>query len=375
MSNQDLLEETTNKPSTLERSSSEKLKFPLPCIFPEHSILYNWEFDDFPKEIKLTIHCPTTQFDSSLIHAELFNENSDIKVWYERELPIVWGHLTAKLSKITTKIDDDAFIITGIKFEENHWDFVCSDFFGGMKNQDLSYYEADPLTLFIIFHIYASDPQLKNQSTKILDQLLSLQYLPAIRYAGQSICTNASNMENLQFGLSILLIGSETYQDTICMLLAGTFLITKFGNFDEGKRMLLHGGELGDDECYLNLGLFLSPYSDLSQGDTNIKEALECFQRALVINDKNYTAMNELAKIYFYGGKDIPRNIIESRRLAEIVKQNFSEFEKPFDPDIQIQPEITNRKKTLFHTGIVTLCVSGLVTLGFYIYKKFSKKQ
>ena len=314
-----------------------------PTIVPSHAQMYEWTFQNSEDNSYVDIKIPLPdKIDPTKIQAKVYNNNSDIKVWFEEEIPIIWGHLFSTISSLSIDFKEKFSIIHLFKSKSEKWPIICNDVFGGEDKANSSdILQCDPQTLFILYHFFSNDKDNKQYAYVLLDTTLSYRFLPAIRFAGIMFSTIPSQFD---LALEIFLIGINTYHDTLCLLNAGAMILSsqkasdltgseKEDYIKQGEAFLLEAGQQGEYKSYLILGDYFSPFSGDSSWKKliNYKKAVNYYQMVLKNEQNNFRALNALSKLVFYGSAE--DNIMENEKEAIILFKKAKEAIKLANPN------------------------------------------
>lgn len=330
-------------------------------ITPSTQDAYNWKFDQTEEEVVITFPFSKT-FNIHSLEAELIEDNNSIIVKAPDHIPFLAGHLAEEASKIQLDYNDNENIavLHIIKKVPKLWEIV-------IKSNTLTTYEIDPKSAYLLAVILQQE-DLPDDARALLFRFLQMScnagFVPALIYFG-SILIQAPQTEEV--GLSYLQVAAEGYQSPDAYYLLGKYLL-EHDKKEQGVLLLEESLNKGFKDAAVDLGRMLSPYSGVDGGKKKDgKAAIEMLEKC-----DNPRAKLEIAKIYFYGCDEVPKDVEKANQIYKDAKE--------LDPSLpsleETEAEAGGSPPTKKSKGLVILFAVSIVSLfGFLVYNQIKRHK
>ncbi|KAH0787548.1 sel1 repeat family protein [Histomonas meleagridis] len=321
--------------------------------------MYDWAISQIDqKMVEVRINCSST-FNINMIKGTLFDDNKSISVYVSTKdmPPILHGNLPGEASDINLRyLEEEHQVIVEIQKKDitEEWPIIVSTI-----SSDNG---IDPKSAFILATIIdqqgTNDQNVIRIAQEMFQYSISVGFPPAL--VKQAIAIINTYPEQ---ALGILKMLSDGYDFPPAYFFLGSYLMT---TDDQSQREYgVHCLEKASsfdmrDADYL-LGKLYSPFDDSKYPPKDPKKSIEYFTKAS--QDENFEALSkyEMARIYYKGYDDIPKDEQRAKELFEEAKKL-----DPSLPDL----ESFNRKKIIGSIFAATAVTAFGVALFFHLRKR-----
>lgn len=328
-------------------------------ITPSTQDAYNWKFEQKEDEVIVTFPLPKT-FNIHSIEAQLIEDNQSIIVKAPNHIPFLAGNLEHEASKysIDYKDEENEVVLHIIKAVPELWHII-------IKSTTLTTFEIDPKSAYLLAVLLQKEElpeELRVQLFRFLQMSCNAGYVPALIYFGTILLQNP---ESESAGLSYLQIAAEGYQSAEAYYFLGVYLLDHQQK-EQGYMLLEESLAKGFKGAAYVIGKILSPLSEIDAGKPKDgKAALEMLQQC-----ENPEAKLEMARIYFQGCNEVPKDIEKANEIYKEAK----ELDPSLPPleEIEVkQPTSTKKSKAL----VAIVAVSIVSLFGFLVYNQIRRHK
>lgn len=328
-------------------------------ITPSTQDAYNWKFDQNDDEVIVTFPFTST-FNIHSLEAQLIEDNTSIIVKAPGHIPFLAGCLENEASKIQLDFNDkeNEAILHIFKKEKELWHII-------IKSNTLTTFEIDPKSAYLLAIILQKQDipdELRAQLFRFLQMSCNAGFVPALIYFGTFLLHNP---ETEEVGLSYLQIAAEGYQSPEAYYFIGLYLL-HHDKKEQGVLLLEESLNKGFTGAAYVLGKILSPCSEIDGGKKKDgKEAIEMLEKC-----DSPEAKLEIARIYFYGCEEVPKDIETANQIYEKAKELEPSLPALDEAENEV-PSTTKKSKGL----IILFAVSIVSFFGFLVYNQIKRHK
>lgn len=328
-------------------------------ITPSTQDAYNWKFDQNDSEVIVTFQFSNT-FQIHSLEAQLIEDNTSIIVKAPNHIPFLAGCLEHEASKIQLDYKDkeNEVVLHIFKKESELWHII-------IKSNTLGTYQIDPKSAYLLAIILQKEDipdELRTQLFRFLQFSCNAGFVPALIYFGTFLLHTPETEET---GLQYLQVAAEGYQSPEAYYFIGLYLL-HHDQKEQSVALLEESLSKGFTGAAYVLGKILSPCSEIDGGKKKDgKKAIEMLEKC-----DNPEAKLEIARIYYHGCNEIPKDVEKANQIYEDAKK--AEPSLPPLEEIEVEdPSSTKKSK-----GLVILFAVSIVSLfGFLVYNQIRRHK
>lgn len=333
------------------------------------SPLYQWKMDQDATSLVIEFPFPDdTPFNPDIIKISINKEKSILIVTIPNEISFIQGTLYKECNSFTTQTSQHSFFLTLKKEDSEEWPYLI----GGWDPEEKKIDPKSGFDLFV-FARKSQNPELIQQAYHFFDSAISSGYVPAL-LLGYEISIN--NPQTRDFGMKLLQIAANHYQDVTAMLRLGCHYEIDDDKKNDAFELFSRAARKGAYIGMSLMGQMISPLSGISFHQKDAKEAVQLFEAVLENDPDEITSLYELSKL-LYHGVGTEQNKEKALEMYEKAKQI-----EPKLPSIENIGNEENKgekksKKIVTPFGIVVIvsCLSFAVASGLLIFRFFKKRK
>jgi hypothetical protein len=266
-------------------------------IPPELSALYEWEFEDYPDRIELTLSFPLN-FNPSQVRAYLSPDGTALSITIPGLLPIVYGLLLHPVFDMRAQISPQQSKYLIRKRNPASWPYLIDDCYPGTDC-------VDPASSFFLFQNLTGSGPIDENLINLLLVSANAGYRPALRLA---FCLLLDDQSTADIARNFIRIDAERYGDPVGVFHYAVLLAKEGATRADALMYFRRAADLGIVEAKSLIGQILSPLSDVSFQNKNADDAATVLLEVMAEKPEEPVMCHELAMLYF-NGIGVPKNV------------------------------------------------------------------
>lgn len=261
-------------------------------ILKTYADLYNWDLIDSPLTATVVFK-HGIDLNSNFFHLTFDSKLQVITVYYDIQRPPLFAgkfFSSIESASIIQYSKNETHIVLK-KMKEEKWNMIFQSPLNDGTIDPQSAYQ-----LYVAFNLLTPDDsdQPSPESMKYLQKSAEMGYLPSIKILSDVFIQNEST-----FPSAILLLEDaiKNYDSYECALKLGLIYSYRLNNPKLALEMLTVASKHNVPGSHTILGRFYSPFSDMVSTEKNISLAKIEFEKALMEDNNDEIAKNELEKL------------------------------------------------------------------------------